>query len=205
VPRGGDVIKERKLGRDEAVIDMLDLIAGAGLRQGTAPQFGGELTAGDVAAGHLAPPRSAMLRLRHTHHMLARAIAEGKSNVAAAALTGYAPGTVSALKADPAFQELVAYYQAQVDDLFAQIQDRIGALGVSFLDEIQQRLETSPESFSIGQLQKMAEFLLDRSVAPAKNGQKAGPGGPAAISVKIDFSGQTALPPAGAVLELEAN
>lgn len=187
------------------MLDMLDLIAEAGLKPKAAPQFQGELTAADVEGGPQGQPRSVVLRLRHTHHMLARALAEGKSNIEAAALSGYAPGSVSALKADPAFQELVAHYQAQVDDLFAQIQDRIGALGVSFLDEIQQRLEVSPESFSIGQLQKMAEFLLDRSVAPAKNGLKAGPGGPAAISVKIDFSGPQSVSAPKAVLELEAN
>lgn len=183
------------------VIDMLDLIAGASLQPKAPPQFG-ELAPKDVEAGPNGPSRSTVLRLRHTHHMLARALAEGKSNIAAAAISGYAPSTVSALKADPAFQELVAHYSAQVDDLFAQIHDRIGALGVSFLDEIQQRFETSPESFSIGQLQKMSEFLLDRSVAPAKNGLKAGPSGPTAISVKIDFGGQSAG--ASPILELEA-
>ena len=182
------------------MIDMLDLIAEARLPAppGVSPE--------QLAAGPKGP--TALVRLRHTHHLLARALAEGKSNIEAAALSGYSPNSVSALKADPAFRELVAHYKAQVDDLFAQIQDRIGALGVSFLDEIQFRLESAPESFSIGQLQKMAEFLLDRSVAPAKGGPKSAAGvGPAAISVKIDFSGPAGgglNSPLRPVLELEA-
>lgn len=177
------------------MIELLDLIAEAKLP--SPPP-----SPGDFAPG---APASCITRLRHTHHMLARVLAEGKSNVEAAALTGYSPGRVADMRKDPAFQELLAYYQVQVDDLFAKLQDRIGALGVSFLDEIQHRLETAPESFSLEQLRKMTETLLDRSVAPAKGGSK-GPAGtaPSAISVKIDFGGR-AEPGASPVLELEAN
>ena len=137
-------------------------------------------------------PQSVVARLRHSHHLLARSLAEGKSNIQAAAISGYTPGTVTSLKNDPAFQELVTHYREQVSDLFEQIQDRLGALGLSFLDELQHRLEQDPGQFSIGQLRGLAESLLDRSVAPQK-GQKAGQGiaGPAAISVNIKFAEAT--------------
>ena len=173
------------------MMDMLDLIAGARAQPREL-----ELTPEDLESPG---PRNCVLRLRHTHHMLARAVAEGKSNIEAAALTGYAPQTVASLRGDPAFAELVAHYKVQVDDLFASIQDRIGALGVSFLDELQHRLETKPESFSIGQLQKLAESLLDRSIAPSKGAIKGA--APSAISVRIDFTAPE--PKMKQVLELE--
>jgi len=181
------------------MIDMLDLIAEAKLRPGKMSQA--EEMRELVAGADASPQAPCRLRLRHSHHMLARVLAEGKSNVEAAALTGYAPSTISALKADPAFQELLAYYDAQVTDLFASIQDRIGALGVSFLDELQHRLEDTPEAFSITQLRQLAESLLDRSIAPAKGGPKGPAGAPTAIAVKIDFGG---TPTARPVLELES-
>lgn len=162
-------------------VDILDLIADAKL------SFDEPLTGEMVESGR---PESCVARLRSTHHLLARVIAEGKSNEAASALTGYSPGRITMLRADPAFNELVQYYHAQVEDLFANIQDRIAALGVAALDELQERLEASPESFSITQLQKLSESLLDRSIAPAKGAAKGGVG-PTAVSVKINFVGQS--------------
>lgn len=130
---------------------------------------------------------SCVARLRHTHHLLARVLAEGKTPVQAAALSGYSLSTIYSLQKDPAFQELLAHYKAQVDDIFASIHERLGALGIAFLDEIQERLEHSPETFSLSQLRQMAEFLLDRSVAPAKGAAKGGSGGGGNLSIKIDF------------------
>lgn len=134
------------------------------------------------------PSSSSITRLRHSHHLLARALAEGRTAVQAAAISGYDPSTVYRLQADPAFQELLAHYKSQVDDIFAAVQDRIGALGLSFLDELQHRLESNPQEFKVGQLLAAAQALLDRSVAPSK-GQKAGngAGGPAAVAVTISF------------------
>jgi hypothetical protein len=127
-------------------------------------------------------------RLRHSHHLLARALAEGRNNVQAAAISGYEPSTVASLKRDPAFQELLAHYQSQVDDIFGSVQDRLGALGLSFLDELQHRLETDPGQFKVGQLLAAAQALLDRSVAPSKGQKAAGGSGPSAISVNIRFA-----------------
>jgi len=179
--------------------DILDLIANAklGERRGAAH----ELTLDDLSPS---APRevSCVQRLRHSHHLLARALAEGKAPISAAAISGYAPSTVYALRVDPAFQELVAHYTAQVEDIFASVQDRIGALGVSFLDELQHRLEIAPETFSNEQLRKLAESMLDRSVAPSK-GQKADARlGPSAISLSISFSKPG--PQAQPVLDLTA-
>jgi hypothetical protein len=164
------------------VHDILELIAGAKIAP-PAPRADEEMLPGVREVTTIA-------RLRHSHHLLARALAEGRSDVQAAAISGYAPSTVSALKRDPAFQELLAHYRSQVDDIFAAVQDRLGALGLSFLDELQHRLETNPESFKVGQLLAMATALLDRSVAPSKGMKAAGnASAPTAIAVNIRFAG----------------
>jgi hypothetical protein len=173
--------------------DILELIAGAKLAGPSVPS---------ALEDSSLPVISVTSRLRHSHHLLARAIAEGRPDVQAAAISGYAPSSVASLKRDPAFQELVAHYQSQVDDIFAAVQDRLGALGLSFLDELQHRLEENPADFKVGQLLAMATALLDRSVAPSK-GQKGlpQPTGPSAISVNIQFAEG---PPATPTIELKA-
>lgn len=170
--------------------DILELIADAKLTP-PGPRLEDEDLLRELAS--LDPPSAAstITRLRHSHHLLARALAEGRSNISAAAISGYAPSTVTALKRDPAFQELLAHYKSQADDIFASVQDRLGALGLSFLDELQHRLENEPESFKVGQLLAMAQALLDRSIAPTRAAKAGGPvGGPTSVSVNIRFAGE---------------
>jgi len=147
------------------------------------------------------PQANPIATLRATHHILARAIAEGRGDVAAGRLAGYSPSTVAKLRDDPGFRELVAYYSAQVEDIFERAADRIAALGLAALDEIQDRLEREPGQFSAGQLLKVAEAMLDRSIAPAKGGPKSGASaGPTALSVNVQFVTESARP----TLDLEA-
>jgi hypothetical protein len=61
------------------------------------------------------PP--ALKRLTEMHHLIARLIAEGEAGHAIALATGYSQSRISILKSDPAFQELVAQYAADVDDV----------------------------------------------------------------------------------------
>ena len=59
------------------------------------------------------PP--AIKRIAEVHHLIARLVAEGEAGYAISAATGYSQSRISILKADPAFQELVARYQTDVD------------------------------------------------------------------------------------------
>ena len=130
-----------------------------------------------------------VMQLRTSHHLLARALAEGKPTIAAARIAGYSPDTVSKLRQDPGFQELLEYYKAQIEDIFESLQDRMAALGVSFLDELQHRLETEPETFSNDQLRKLAETMLDRTIAPAKTaGRGGGSAAGSGVSVTVSFT-----------------
>jgi hypothetical protein len=143
--------------------------------------------AGLPAEAPEAKPRTTIQRLRHSHHLLARSLAEGREPPEAAALSGFAISTVSNLQRDPAFKELVEYYRAQTRDIFESVQDRLGALGLSFLEELQDRLESDPDSFKHGQLLAIAEKLLDRSIAPSKGFASSKSSGGSGVNIQIAF------------------
>ena len=117
-----------------------------------------------------------LVRMRNTHHMLARLVAEGRSNTEAALATGYATTRVQLLRNDPAFQELVSHYKAQADHKWVDVQERLAMLGLSTLDELQDRLESDPDGFKNRELMELAQMTLDRSVT--KDPRRGGNGGP---------------------------
>lgn len=128
-------------------------------------------------------------RLRTSHHHLARLLAEGCKPGECSAITGYSPSRVSVLQADPAMQELIAYYKEQVQAKYLDVHERLAVLGGSAIDEIKERMEENPGEISTGQLLSIAEFAFDRSVAPAKGGKNAaGAGAVGPIQVNLNFN-----------------
>lgn len=114
--------------------------------------------------------RQPLERLRTTHHLAARELAQGKPNVEVALITGYSPQRISDLLADPTFRELVAHYKSQVEAKWLNVQERLAALGLALTEELQHRLETAPEGFTNEDLRRWAETTLDRAgVGPSKN------------------------------------
>ena len=105
-----------------------------------------------------------IVKLRHTHHLLARLLAEGRPPGECGLITGYSSSRISILQNDPAFKELVEYYKGQAQEAFLNVHERIAALGLASLDELQERLENEPDKFSEPLLLKMATDLLDRTV-----------------------------------------
>lgn len=102
-------------------------------------------------------------KLRARHHSLAKAIAAGMRPGIAAHTYGYTPATVSKLLGDPSFSELVQHYQQTDDHDFAQAKERLAALSVEAMDEIEHRLENEPEDITFAQLMRLAELALDRT------------------------------------------
>jgi hypothetical protein len=107
--------------------------------------------------------RRPLQKVRHTHHLAARCLAEGKSVVETSFITGYTPTRISDLKSDPTFQELMAHYKGEVDAKWLNVQERLATLSMAVTEEMQERLENLPESFSNEELRRWAETLLDRS------------------------------------------
>jgi hypothetical protein len=120
------------------------------------PTQGRELTSADLALldterGITAP---ALTRIRDSHHSLARCLATGMKPAEASIVTGYSGSRISILQADPAFRELVEFYRANTKMAFADVHDRMAALNLDALQELQRRVEEDGENMS-------AEFLLD--------------------------------------------
>lgn len=128
-----------------------------------------------------------LAKLRNTHHLLARLLAEGRSGAECSAMTGYSPSRISILKSDPAFVELVHHYQGQVEEIFVNVHERLAALGMSTIEELMERLEHDPDAISNRELMELASLCLDRSSAPPKNKASGGGGTGSAVSVSVNF------------------
>lgn len=108
--------------------------------------------------------------LRYNHHLLAKAVASGKSLLECSQLTGLTGARISDLKNDPAFQELVSFYAEELNEVYVDVHSRMAALGTSVLEELQERFEADPEKFTKRELMDLFTTMADRSIATAKGG-----------------------------------
>jgi len=137
----------------------------------------------------MAPPpvgskTPAISSIKHSHHQLAQALAQGRSAIEASLLTGYSQSRISVLQNDPTFCDLLAYYTTQREAIFVNVLERMKVLGLSTLDELTRRLEESGERFSARELMELAKLTLVEG--------RAGPGGPGA-SASASPAGGVAL------------
>lgn len=128
-----------------------------------------ELNESDIAAlwalpaGGLGATTPSLKKIRFQHHSLARLMAEGRSQADCALITGYSPTYISNIKSDPAMQELIEHYKTQVDEIFLNVHERLLALGLNTIEELQDRLAEEPENFSLRELMELASLTFDRS------------------------------------------
>jgi hypothetical protein len=121
-------------------------------------------------------PRSGMLvKLRHGHHLLAQALAKGMKPGEAALATGYCLSRISVLQGDPAFAELLAHYRDLADVRFIDVAERMKGLGLTAMDEIQDRLDTTPEGFSNRELMELADLMLVKGKMAPQGGSAGAP------------------------------
>lgn len=124
-----------------------------------------DLRAGDFVL--LATNRSVqpidIKRVSERHHALARLLASGVSPGEAGAILGYTGARVSILKQSPAFQELLELYTDTKEREFADVAAHMAGLSKDALIEMQDRLEETPESFTLKDLRETATMALDRT------------------------------------------
>lgn len=129
--------------------------------------------------------------LRYNHHLLAKAVASGKSLLECSTLCGLTVARISDLKNDPAFQELVSFYAEELNEVYVDVHQRMAALGTSVLEELQERFESEPEKFTKRELMDLFTTMADRSIATAKGGpnpqQVIATGGGAGLALQINF------------------
>src|SRR5882762_7972928 len=84
-------------------------------------------------------------KLTARHHRQAALLAEGKSNNEVAAICGTTAQRVVQLKQDPAFKNLMSYYEDQIITLqledSARLRDKLIDMSEMAVDEIVERLE----------------------------------------------------------------
>src|SRR5215472_18949794 len=83
-----------------------------------------ELTPEDVIKLNDAPvgvASSPLKKLKHSHHNLARLIADGVREEQISSVTGYSLPYISLLKGDPAFSQLVQYYAEQKAQVYLDV------------------------------------------------------------------------------------
>ncbi len=127
------------------------------------------------------------LQIRHSHHLLARCLAEGHSQEHASLMTGYSPSYISSLKGDPAFAELLAYYATQKEQIFLDVAERMRVLGLSTLDELQARLAGKPDEWTRRELMELAELMLVKGRQSPGGTGGPGPGAGAGVTVNVKF------------------
>lgn len=130
-----------------------------------------ELDAADIALlseekGSKAP---ALKRISDRHHTLARRLAEGVKPGEAALMCRYDPSRVSILLDDPAFKELVAFYQAGITDKFLGQAEQLAGLSADAMTLLADKLEADLDlpvedrKVSIGQLMEVTKLGADRT------------------------------------------
>lgn len=161
------------------------------------------LTQADLAVLGEAPKVGVppLQRLRATHHRQAALLAEGKSVSQVAAIVGCTPQRLTQLQTDPTFAELIHYYHdqmmvAHLTDA-ARLKDKIIDVGEMAVDELRERMEDDERRrrISAGEIRKIAEFAMDRTVAPPQMAPNVATT-PAAIT--INFGTALRNTPAGA-------
>jgi hypothetical protein len=158
------------------------------------------LTAADVPA-LMNPPvvgskPKAPLQLRHSHHQIARYVAAGKPDSEIALITGYCPSYICNLKLGQDFKDLIAYYATQKDQIFVDVMERMKAVGLNTLDEIQRQFEENPDSFTTQQKMDLVELMLVKPMkAQAAVGGAVSIGsGASGVTVNVQFVKAEALP-----------
>jgi len=117
----------------------------------------------DLAMLQLAPTKQPSLKkIRDSHHALARTLASGISNIDASRITGFDQTYISIMKADPAFQELLSFYEDHDEVKQADLRERMTLIALDVSAEIRDRLHNDPDAFSHSEMRQLLTALADR-------------------------------------------
>lgn len=132
-----------------------------------------ERLATDPTIGKVGPP--ILRQLKDHHHAIARHLASGKTVVETAELTGLTPQRVGDLKrTDPAFQNLLDYYQRQVTEIGVdearEFRGKLRRIGRRGLEVLADRFddERAVSEMSTDEVRRVTEMALDRTDAPPR-------------------------------------
>lgn len=188
-PKGYDVLGHGGAGVSDLGLDLVRTVGRA--HRPVEAEVVRDITEADVAL--LATERGIaskpLQRLRDAHHAIARLVAMGRPGHEIATVTGYSQSRISILKSDPAFQDLVAHYRAQVEEvdleLYSNGAAKLAAVRDDAVEELHSRLLDEPESFKAGDLLEIVKITADRSgLGPATKSTN--------VNLNVDLAAQIA-------------
>ena len=135
---------------------------------GLPASFGRELEPQDLALLESVPATrltslTSIQKLKHSHHLVARLVARGARPAEISLKSGYSISRISELRNVPAFKELVEFYRHQVQETFADVNERIALVSLDYLEELQRRIDEEPKSLKTDDIIKVVSLTLDRS------------------------------------------
>ena len=113
-----------------------------------------------------------LVKIRQSHHRVARLIAEGKRLNEVANLTGFASSYISVLQQDPTMKELIAFYESKVQTKFQDLIDKMKDMSADAMAELHERILQNPDMVSTKDLVSLAKMVLDRTGYPAETKNK---------------------------------
>lgn len=102
-------------------------------------------------------------RLSARHHRLAQMLGEGVPPGEAGLACGYCASRVSILQTDPSFKQLVDFYAAQRHAAFVKTGQKLAEVADTAIEILQDRLEDSPNEFTVPQLLSVITTAADRT------------------------------------------
>ena len=113
--------------------------------------------------------RPGLQAIRDSHHRVARAFAAGLKLWEVAEVTGYSISRLSILRSDPAIEELIAGYRAQVTEEWREEQDALASLAVANMRKAERQLadrldaaDEEGETLPVRELVAIASDRMDR-------------------------------------------
>jgi len=106
-------------------------------------------------------------KVRAVHHQAARMLAAGARPAEVARTTGMHPNRLYILQDDPAFAGLVEHYAEQEHQIWVDARQRAAMLGVTAMEELQDRVLENPENLTNKQLLEIAQAALSHGGYPS--------------------------------------
>jgi len=105
--------------------------------------------------------RPRLEKIRAVHHKIAQMLASGMREMDVAAATGKHFNTITTLKKDPSFRELMEHYQEEEHAIWVDVRQRAAQLGMSAIEAIEERVEENPEDIPTKTLLSVMQGGLD--------------------------------------------
>jgi hypothetical protein len=153
---------------DELFAELEAMMPAAASREPFFAHYVRDLVEEDLILGNALPKRrpegaSLLKKIHSSHHEAARLVGLGKNNAEIALITGYTPQRVVQLRHDPAFQELVAHYTGQVEELYVDVHKRLAGFTNDAMEVLHERLLDAPEKIKNSDLKDLLQLGLDRT------------------------------------------